>query len=278
MPKKCDVRQSSPIYSARVTSKCHTQLSRLNQLFPMWQMNVSLTHRFNQNTEKCDATLTWLIGAFVPKPRQMKAPRTLREAESVFLLSSPNTVLKIYPSYISCPELTSETNTTKKAHTKKSNNVLIKHVQCNSTSHHHLNILFHKKTINISYKQRENGLIEWANRLWFLCFYFFWNQIQFVFLAFTGRKQKKIRWVRNRWGNVISDWLFPHSWQRLWAWPTNPKKKNQPLIIFKGIGRRKKNVLTVRFNRMIPLKLIKAFLCGASTYAQLMHPLDFILM
>lgn len=111
----------------------------------------------------------------------MKAPRTLPEAESVFLLSSPNTVLKIYHSYISCPELTSETNTTKKAHNsrqKKSHDVLIKHVQCNSTSHQHLNIRSHKNTINISYKQRENGLIEWADRLGF-SFIFYFTEIKF---------------------------------------------------------------------------------------------------
>lgn len=50
----------------------------------------------SQNTEKCVATLTWRIAALVPQSElyQMKAPRMVPEAESVFLLRSPNLVYK----------------------------------------------------------------------------------------------------------------------------------------------------------------------------------------
>lgn len=134
MPQKCDVGQCSPIYSAQRCFQMPYTVEQAKSTIPhVTDERVFITRRDNQKTEKCDATLTWWIGAFVPTSRQMKAPRTLPEAEPVFLLSSPNTVLKIYHSYISCPELTSEMNTTKKAHNswqkKKSNGVFIKHVQ-----------------------------------------------------------------------------------------------------------------------------------------------------
>lgn len=138
MPQKCDVRPCSPIYSAQRCFQIPYTVEQAKSTIPhVTDERVSITRRDNQNTEKCDATLSWWIEAFVPKSHQMKAPRTLPEAESVFLLSSPNTVLKIYHSYISCPELTSDTNTTKKVRNsrQKKSNVLIKHVQCNSTSH-----------------------------------------------------------------------------------------------------------------------------------------------
>lgn len=236
---------------------------------------VSITHRDNQNTEKCDATLTWWIGAFVPKSRPMKAPRTLPEAESVFLLSSPNTVLKIYHSYIRCPELT-----TKKAHnSRQKRNPMM--VQCNSTSHQHLNIRSHKKYIQHQLWTAERGLIEWTDRLGFsFIFLFYRNQIQLVSLAFTGRKQKKMRWFWNRRGEETSHLtgsfhtlgsVFELCQQILerkinhWSFSTGSEDN---FFFF----------LNVRFNCMLTLKPIKAFLCGASTYAQLMHPLNFILM
>lgn len=160
---------------------------------------VSITRRDNHNTEKCDATLTW-IGAFVPESRHLKAPRTLPEAESVLLLSSPNTVLKIYHSYISCPELTSETNTTKKARNSwhKNNPMMFWSNTFNVIQRHqHLNIRSHKNTVNISYKQQKTGLIEWAGRLGF----------SFIFILLqsnSGRKEKKKRWFRNRRGEETS--------------------------------------------------------------------------
>lgn len=179
MPQKCDVRQCSPIYSEQRCFQMPYTVEQAKSTIPhVTDEHVSITRRDNQLTEKCDATLT-----FVPKSRQMKAPRTLPEAESVFLLSSPNTVLKIYHSYISCPELTSETNSLPRRKRtildkKKSNEVLIKHVQCNSTSHQHLNIRSYKNTINISYKQRKSGLIERADWLG-VSFIFYFTEIKF---------------------------------------------------------------------------------------------------
>lgn len=229
---------------------------------------VSITRRDNHNTEKCDATLTW-IGAFVPKSRQMKAPRTLPEAESVLLLSSPNTVLKIYHSYISCPELTSESNTTKKARNSwhKNNPMFWSNTFNVIQRHQHLNIRSHKNTVNISYKQQKTGLIEWADRL----------GVSFIFILLqsnSGRKQEKKRWFRNRGEETSHLTGSFHTLGSVFELCQQILERKINHWSFSTGSEDEINWKNVRLNCMIPLKPMKAFLCGA----QLMHPLDFILM
>lgn len=116
-------------------------------------------------------------------------------------------------------------------------------------------------TIHTRYLRRRCWLIQRPDGLEFHIFLFYWKSHR------SGTKEgDAVASEQKTPGNITSDWLSPHSWQRLWAFPTNPRKKIQQ--------KTKTNPNDVRFNYTKPVKSWRF----SSVAQTLTHSLDFILM